>query len=456
MSSNSLSRIGGLAGSILKIAISNSYTTGDVTSTGDNVGGLCGEAWAGSVSNSFSTGNVTGGSSVGGLVGDGGNIDNCWASGNVTATKAITGTTTFVGIGGLVGTGGGYITRSFATGNVMDISGASMTSMGGLVGYMLPGSITDSYATGSVTGKNVYTGGLVGCLNQASIENSFATGNVTNDYRGGNTGGLVGMNVGSITDSWASGNVYGGGTGTGGLAGVNAGSITNCHATGNVQGANIATGGLVGRAEGTITNSYALGDVTGTDMVGGLVGMFGWGGSIDGSYAGGRVTGTGQSVGGLAGFANADYVQTRITNSYWNTEKSGRSSAVGTVRGTQMVLTNTRGLTDSQWSDLPYYRDGTIDQVLADRAAAAARQAAFEAGARNLADSTVGQTMQRDTNPSSGAATLDEGQRQPSLDDHIVFADSAGYGAHIKAISADGVYFDLEDDSDDRKKRKNE
>jgi hypothetical protein len=321
---------------------------------------------------------------------------------------------------------------------------------------MLPGSITDSYATGSVTGKNVYTGGLVGCLNQASIENSFATGNVTNDYRGGNTGGLVGMNVGSITDSWASGNVYGGGTGTGGLAGVNAGSITNCHATGNVQGANIATGGLVGRAEGTITNSYALGDVTGTDMVGGLVGMFGWGGSIDGSYAGGRVTGTGQSVGGLAGFANADYVQTRITNSYWNTEKSGRSSAVGTVRGTQMVLTNTRGLTDSQWSDLPYYRDGTIDQVLADRAAAAARQAAFEAGARNLADSTVGQTMQRDTNPSSGAATLDEGQRQPSLDDHIVFADSASYGAHIKAISVDGVQFDLEDDSDERKELKNE
>ncbi len=66
--------------------------------------------------------------------------------------------------------------------------------------------------------------------------------------------------------------------------------------------------------------------------------------------------------------------------------------------------------------------------------------------------------MQRDTNPSSGAATLGEGQRQPSLDDHIVFADSTDYGAHIRAISADGVYFDLDlgDDSDERKKRKNE
>ncbi|HQA83665.1 MAG TPA: GLUG motif-containing protein, partial [Syntrophales bacterium] len=359
--------------------------------------------------------------------------------------------------GGLVGTGGGYITRSFATGNVMDISGASMTSMGGLVGYMLPGSITDSYATGSVTGKNSGMGGLVGRLNQASIENSFATGNVTNDWGGGYTGGLVGTNGGSITDSWASGNVYGAGIGTGGLAGISAGSITNCHATGNVQGADIETGGLVGAMfAGTITNSYALGDVTGTDIVGGLVGWFLSGSSIDGSYAGGRVTGTGQSVGGLVGQAvHHAAVIPSITNSYWNAGKSGQSNVVG-KGATDVTITNTRGLTDSQWSDLPYYRDGTIDQVLADRAAAAARQAAFEAGARNLADSTVGQTMQRDTNPSSGAATLDEGQRQPSLDDHIVFADSADYGAHIKAISADGVYFDLEDDSDDRKKRKNE
>jgi len=432
--------------------------------TGEFVGGLVGYSTAGAIDNSFATGNVTGGSSVGGLAGSGGNIDNCWASGNVTAAEAITGHTTTAGIGGLVGRGGGYITRSFATGNVMDISGASMTSMGGLVGYMT-GSITDSYATGSVTGKNSGMGGLVGYLNQASIENSFATGNVTNDYRGGDTGGLVGMNVGSITDSWASGNVYGGGTGTGGLAGVNAGSITNCHATGNVQGADIATGGLVGRAEGTITNSYALGDVTGTDMVGGLVGMFGWGGSIDGSYAGGRVTGTGQSVGGLVGFANADYVQTRITNSYWNTEKSGRSSAVGTVRGTQMVLTNTRGLTDSQWSDLPYYRDGTIDQVLADRAAAAqaaayaaARQAAFKADARGEAGHATGRSLQQDADPSRETGTagmLADGDRSfTPLNKHIVLHDSYDHSVYMKTIGAKGAHFGLEGSSSGKKKKR--
>jgi hypothetical protein len=44
------------------------------------------------------------------------------------------------------------------------------------------------------------------------------------------------------------------------------------------------------------------------------------------------------------------------------------------------------------------------------------------------------------------------GQQQPSLDDHIVFAESSSYSATIKSISADEVEFKLEDDSRGEKK----
>jgi len=54
------------------------------------------------------------------------------------------------------------------------------------------GTISSSYATGNVTGNN-YTGGLVGYNDSGIITNSYSTGNVTGSY---NTGSLVGCNIG--------------------------------------------------------------------------------------------------------------------------------------------------------------------------------------------------------------------------------------------------------------------
>ena len=101
-----------------------------------------------------------------------------------------------------------------------DISGGGM--VGGLVGAVQDGSITNSYATGSVTGAT-YVGGLVGMVQDVSITNSYATGSVTGDAY---VGGLVGIAYdSSITNSYATGSVKGD-PGVGGLVGYVAVSPT--------------------------------------------------------------------------------------------------------------------------------------------------------------------------------------------------------------------------------------
>jgi hypothetical protein len=82
------------------------------------------------------------------------------------------------------------------------------------------GSITNSYATGSVSGED-RVGGLVGG-DYGTITNSYATGSVSGvDY----VGGLVGGNFGTITKSYATGVVTGTGASVGALVGQNFGSI---------------------------------------------------------------------------------------------------------------------------------------------------------------------------------------------------------------------------------------
>lgn len=106
-----------------------------------------------------------------------------------------------------------------------------------------------------------------------------------------------------------------------GLAG---GAVTG--STGAVS-TTAGVGGLVGLSLGTVANSYATGAVSGTNVVGGLVSAnatdIAGSGTISNAYATGRVTGT-ATVGGLVG-SNL----TTVTNSYWNTGTTGRSTAFG-------------------------------------------------------------------------------------------------------------------------------
>lgn len=108
---------------------------------------------------------------------------------------------------------------------------------------------------------------------------------------GSNVGGLCGMNQGTVTNCYNTGNVTGSNlvnssSNVGGLCGNNYyGTMTNCYNTGNVTGKNLVNssssnvGGLCGyNNEGTVTNCYNTGKVTssyfglGSNNVGGVCG----------------------------------------------------------------------------------------------------------------------------------------------------------------------------------------
>ncbi len=291
---NGGSYVGGLVGEMGMFTFAgNTHATGNVTGSGSSVGGLIGKVNYGSISNSYATGQVSGPVSgaayTGGLVGmDIGYISDSNATGSVSGSAYT---------GGLVGAGFAGISNSYATGAVSGI-----TDTGGLVGRLMSsryidGYVTNSHATGDVTGSSYQAGGLVGSTYKTSISDSYATGQVSSTDC---TGGLIGNNLGNISHSYATGNVTSGGYSTGGLAGTSdQGNISDSYATGNVSG-KYNTGGLVGSNYGSVSNSYASGQVSGTNYTGGLIGVH-YNGDISHSYATGDVTGSNDSTGGLVG-----------------------------------------------------------------------------------------------------------------------------------------------------------
>ncbi|BGE88059.1 MULTISPECIES: beta strand repeat-containing protein [Methylosinus] len=314
-------RSAGLVGANYGGTIYNAYATGTVVGDGSNVGGLVGTNFGGTISNSHADVDVAGVTNVGGLVGWNlplalrglqAVITDSYATGNVTAYSATSIRSNF---GGLVGwNSGGLISNSYATGAV-DVGAANSNS-------------TDLSNVGGLVGSNgyFYFAGS-GASYVGTIVNSYATGNVTSP--GSNIGGLVGINEGNISGSYASGNVTstaataGGATNIGGLVGlssvseytnytgVSSGNISDSYATGNVYAPNASSvGGLVGGVSGstlnnketygTISNSWASGNVTGYMTVGGLVG-FSVRSAISDSSASGNVMAILFGAGGLVG-----------------------------------------------------------------------------------------------------------------------------------------------------------
>ena len=176
----------------------------------------------------------------------------------------------------------GATVRSVGLLNVYLYSSGGTTNVGTLVALNW-GTITASYATGEIvsTGNMGRKGGLVG-ENEGPIFASHADVNVT-ATNNNTAGGLVGDNTGTITASYATGDVTSSGD-AGGLVGLSyrTAIIIASYATGNVilisriQN-NSRAGGLVGIHSATITASYATGDVSAD------AGGFGDGGGLVGS-----------------------------------------------------------------------------------------------------------------------------------------------------------------------------
>ena len=235
-------------------------------------------------------------------------------------------------VGALAGGNGGTISDSYATGSV---SGSER--IGGLTGQNdREGKIRASYAACRASAEVANVGGLAGG-NWGTVIGSHATGNVSGTN---NVGGLAGWNAGPISTSYATGNVSGHQT-VGGLVGDNnlRGEIIASYATGNVSGG-IRIGGLVGESYDTIAASYATGRVSGSGRVGGLIGA-NFGGTIISSYATGAVSGS-SSIGGLAGY-NAH--GSTIIGSYAIGGVSGSSNMGGLVGWND----DPDGITASYW-----------------------------------------------------------------------------------------------------------
>lgn len=285
------SHVGGLVGYNRLAKLRNMGVSGRVE--GDQyVGGAVGYDYGKdhSISHLRSSVDVTGRQFVGGLIGYGYDFDRdtisySYATGNVTGTVF---DTNMIGlnfadensIGGFIG-GSSYVRihDCYATGNVKNGSGfvgsttsviwncyaeGDVTNGAGFVGYLFSRGIRNCHASGTVHNG---AGFVLDMWGDAEIDKCYATGDVYTEeglFRGA---GFAESNYGSITRSFATGNVYVEGeklmeqmTSQAGLVAENYGTIDRCYALGNVEGGNSA-GALVGVNYKNVTNSYALGKV---------------------------------------------------------------------------------------------------------------------------------------------------------------------------------------------------
>jgi len=148
--------------SVRNLSVRNVNITGG---TSERYGALAGYAGLCTISNCYTSGTIYNpdGGAIGGMVGhiDGGQIFGCRSNVNVTGKW---------GVGGIIGrnNNGGQVQNCYSNGNVQCVV---QESAGGIIGWNQSGSITNSYATGLISGN--YSGGIVGS-NGGPLTNCFA------------------------------------------------------------------------------------------------------------------------------------------------------------------------------------------------------------------------------------------------------------------------------------------
>ena len=237
------------------LTFTNATVTGSAGAT--EVGVLAGSAANTTISTVVADGAVTGpdNATVGGLVGElsGGSLTALRISAPVQGGAGST-------VGGLVGVSSGTVSGSSAA---YQVTGEAGSLAGGLVGSNLAGgTVSGDFAVAEVTGGSA--GGLVG-MNAGAVSQSYAGGSVTGSGNGADVGGLVGANtaLGTVTDSYATATTrLTGGDAVGGLIGNNAGLVTRAYATGAVSpepdtsDTTAPAGGLIGNNTGALLSTY--------------------------------------------------------------------------------------------------------------------------------------------------------------------------------------------------------
>ncbi len=245
--------------------------------------------------------------------------------------------------------GGEFALRSL----LINLGGQSTVGFFGVISGSSCRILNLHLASGAVSG-NADVGVLVGINNGGSITSCSSSCALTGNNV--NVGGLVGRNVGTLSQCFVTGGttLVAPGGGGGGLVGGNLGTIISCYATGAVDGAsdhpagNSYIGGLIGTNSGTISNSYAIGNVTGKSQIGGLIGLNS--GTVAGCFASGAVTGT-ELVGGLVGHSDDG---ASVTVSFWNSETSGLTGSSGGKSLTSAQMGSIRVFQNAGWGSLEW------------------------------------------------------------------------------------------------------
>jgi len=240
---------------------------------------------------------IKGGHFVGGIAGlNEGSISNCYVSGKIEGKK---------NVGGIAG-----FNKSLIKSSDVNIIISAIENVGGITGVNLSKKQNRDYnfsnlsSSGEINAE-INIGGIVG-LNIGDVSNSTSKMKVNGES---NIGGLVGVNESEVINSYSVTNVVGNES-TGGLIGVNKGKVINSYSGADVAG-DESTGGLVGVNESEVINSYSVASVEGNKLTGGLIGINK--GKVINSYSIAKVEGN-ESTGGLIG-VNEDGI---IENSYYD------------------------------------------------------------------------------------------------------------------------------------------
>ena len=239
--------------------------------------------------------------------------------------------------------------------------------LGGICAYNSSGIISNCFASGSITcngNDNInYIGAVCGWNNYGLLSNCSVDTSIsgTDHYI---VGGVCGRCWGgTISQSSATGQLSGDSS-CGGICGaIYAGTIDQCASMCQLNNASAYDiGGVCGSSSySTIQNSYFSGSVLGYSSVGGLC-AHATGGSMINCYSSGSVAGTLNTGGFSAYCSNVD-----ISNCFWDRESSGQSTSAAGTSKSKAEMQTSGTFTSADWDFSGESANGTDDIWTMDR-----------------------------------------------------------------------------------------
>lgn len=225
-----------------------------------------------------------------------GTIDNVTTLGNTvealgSANSVVLDSKNVGAAGGVVGTNNGTVDNATSRDSVIagDTSSTTiLTTAGGIAGInnglvansqshsAVIASKTSTYSLGGIVGVNTAKDNIDDNKITAGLDNVNAYGVTGSSILVDNTGGIAGLNSGTLNDAYNE-SIVKGLNNVGGIAGINTqnGDISLIVNGASVTAEGEYTGGLVGSTSGNISNGRNNGVITGVNYVGGLVGSNG-------------------------------------------------------------------------------------------------------------------------------------------------------------------------------------